>query len=86
MSHSYRPSSLSFSSDSALSFLDFPRLILGQFYGTWTSGSSWGPGALLENGRAGSQGYVGLVTLFFAAFALFKTKTTRFFAITSVVF
>lgn len=77
----YRPDNLEFSSQNSLQLLDLPHFIFADIYGNWRSGTSWGPNSPMETGRANSEGFLGITTLFLALIALIKAKSkpTRFF-------
>lgn len=71
---SFRPESLSFSVENQLRIIEIPRLLLAEFYGSWKSGNSWGPGSQRETGLANSEGYLSLFALFLAGYSVFKVK------------
>lgn len=78
----YRPDTTEFGQSNAVEIFDLPRFLLGNFYGSWQHGDSWGPRAPLEIGRADTQGFVGLIALILAAIALaqMRNKQTLFWA------
>lgn len=82
LSHlTYRPQELQFSDQNSLSIIDLPRFIFANIYGSWNTGTSWGPNSPLETGRANTEGYIGLITLVLALISVLKVKNsqTRFF-------
>ena len=82
----YRPQTLSFASQNSLQLLDLPRFVLADIYGTWRSGTSWGPASPLETGRATTEGFVGLFTLLLSLVALAKARSgpVLFFGLTAL--
>lgn len=83
----FRPTTTEFSTQNSFTILDIPRLILAHVYGTWESGTSWGPNSPLEVGRAGSEGYIGIIPLLIIMYGVLKvrTKTFHFFAAASII-
>lgn len=82
----YRPSSKEFSSQNQVQIIELPRFVIANLYGSWREGSSWGPGSQLETGLANTEGYVGVLPLFFALIAgiTFKSNQSRFWTIVAL--
>ncbi len=74
---SYRPQTSEFAAQNQLKIIELPSFILADLFGSWRSGSSWGPGAQLETGLANSEGYLGILPLLFAVIAVLKRKSKR---------
>jgi len=83
----YRPQDLQFSNQNSLSPIDLPSFVVADVYGSWRTGSSWGPNSPLETGRANTEGYVGVIPLGLTLIALVKVKSrhAHFFLATAIV-
>ena len=83
--HTYRPSSVSFSSQNSLEFFDLPRLVIAHIYGSWNQGNSWGPHSPMEVGRANSEGYLGFFTLILVLINLKQKHPRKIFYLTIAI-
>ena len=83
----YRPQTPEFASQNQLQIIEIPKFVIANIYGTWRSGTSWGPGSQLETGLANSEGYLGILPLVFAVYATYKNKSKQniFWAITVAI-
>lgn len=86
-SQTYRPVNIEQTGGLPLQIWDLPRLIVGQFYGSWQRGNSWGFRAAMEVGRADTQGFIGLIGLFLSLIGgvTNRSRYTIFFVLLGVV-